>query len=1141
MDNNIRYGIGLDCGIASVGWAVMLLDEKDEPFKIHKLGSRIFDAAEVPKTGASLAAPRREARGARRRIRRHKLRNQTIRQKIIIESGLMTENELNKLFCHKLSDIYELRTRALDEILSNEEFARVLLHLAQRRGFKSNRKNESTGEEGKLLKAVKENVELMENKSYRTVGEMFFKDEKYKTHKRNKSTDYTSTVSRKDVELEVEKIFASQRTFGNAFATEELEDEYKKIVFAQRAFDEGPGGNSKYGGNLIEKMLGKCTFEPDELRSPKSCFTFEYFNLLQNINKIKIISENGEKRALNENERNVIKALAFKKTQVTYSDIRKSLNLSETEVFNSISYGKKWRETVKDENGKAKKDKNNKTQYIFKTLDRNETESKTKFNYLKAYHEVKKILDKIQPGYTDALSTEEKDAIGYAFNVYKQDEKIAKYLADKNIDTAVIKALTEKLPSFSGAGRLSVKAMKKIIPYLEKGLVYSDAVEHAGYDFKAHSGSSKMLRINVNDITELENIVNPVVKRAVSQTIKVVNAITNEMGCPPVYLNIELARDLSKTKKERDALEKKMKEGFEKNEQVKAEIKQYFPNFSPKGMDIIKWKLWNDQGGISVYSQDNIERSRLFEPGYVDVDHIIPYSICFNDSYANKVLVKSYENREKGNCLPLQWLKGEKADNFKVYVHSSHLSHQKKQRLLKETITEDDRKEWKERNLNDTRYISRVLYNLFNDNLLFADFCDETKKRHVVSVNGAATAYMRKRWGINKIRADGDLHHAVDAAVIACFTQGLVNKVSRYSKYNECKYSGENQELVIDKWGEVIDKFPFPYEGFRDELDARISDNPSKLISDLIQGGKLENYTLNEAASLKTPFVSRMQKHKNTGAAHKDTIRSGKKEGCTISKVELAKLKLSQDKDGNDTIVSGTGEYYNKEDDKLLYNALLKRLKEFDGNGEKAFPSGENFYKPTSDGKNGPPVKKVKIIEKASLTVPVLKNNGEFTGVAANGDMIRTDVFYCDGSKDKKLKGYYCVPIYVSDTKKDKLPNKACCSGGYEKWKEMDEDDFIFSLYPNDLIKITSQKDIPMKIKTKGASLNENITFKEALLYYTGLDIDSGRISFITNDASYEGRKAINSLSKLEKYTVDILGNYYPVKKETRQGFSKNK
>lgn len=66
----MKYGIGLDCGIASVGYAVMQLDENDDPCRIIRLGSRVFNKAENPQDGASLAAPRREARGMRRRIRR---------------------------------------------------------------------------------------------------------------------------------------------------------------------------------------------------------------------------------------------------------------------------------------------------------------------------------------------------------------------------------------------------------------------------------------------------------------------------------------------------------------------------------------------------------------------------------------------------------------------------------------------------------------------------------------------------------------------------------------------------------------------------------------------------------------------------------------------------------------------------------------------------------------------------------------------------------------------------------------------------------------------------------------------------------------------------------------------------------------
>lgn len=71
---NTAYGIGLDIGIASVGWAVVALNEDAEPYGLIRCGSRVFDKAEQPKTGDSLAASRREARSTRRRLRRRSLR-----------------------------------------------------------------------------------------------------------------------------------------------------------------------------------------------------------------------------------------------------------------------------------------------------------------------------------------------------------------------------------------------------------------------------------------------------------------------------------------------------------------------------------------------------------------------------------------------------------------------------------------------------------------------------------------------------------------------------------------------------------------------------------------------------------------------------------------------------------------------------------------------------------------------------------------------------------------------------------------------------------------------------------------------------------------------------------------------------------
>ena len=74
MDEKMDYRIGLDIGIASVGWAVLQNNSDDEPVRIVDLGVRIFDTAEIPKTGESLAGPRRAARTTRRRLRRRKHR-----------------------------------------------------------------------------------------------------------------------------------------------------------------------------------------------------------------------------------------------------------------------------------------------------------------------------------------------------------------------------------------------------------------------------------------------------------------------------------------------------------------------------------------------------------------------------------------------------------------------------------------------------------------------------------------------------------------------------------------------------------------------------------------------------------------------------------------------------------------------------------------------------------------------------------------------------------------------------------------------------------------------------------------------------------------------------------------------------------
>ena len=1085
----MRYGIGLDIGIESVGYAILELDYSDMPRRITDFGVRIFDKAEHPKDGSSLAVPRREARGMRRRLRRHRHRLERIRG-LIVSAEILTADQLDHLYEGNLSDIYGVRVKALDELVTPEEFARILIHLAQRRGFKSNRKADSQSKEGgALLSAIGANKTLLEEKGYRSIGEMMLLDEKFKEYKRNKGESYAFTVERDGIESEARLIFDSQRKFGAQFADETIENKYLEILLSQRSFADGPACGP-YSGNQTEKMIGKCTFLTEEPRAAKATYSFQAFNLWQHINHIRI-NINGSAIPLSESERWTIFELAHNKKDLSFAQIRKALKLHESANFVGINC---------------------------KPDERDAFEKKKKLNDLAFYHKVKACLDKADKTFFPSLSSNDLDIIGEALSKNYSDDKIVEILSQNGIATSIAEELLT-LPNEKKYGHLCLKVLKDIIPHLEQGLTYDKACEAAGYNFKADEIEPKFtLDPLPNDNNE---ITSPVARRAISQTIKVINAIIRKMGESPVYLNIELARELSRSYDDRKKIQKSQDENAKRNESALQQLKEY-ATVAPGGQDIVKFKLWQEQDGICPYSGEHIDIARITEPGYVDVDHIVPYSRCFDDRMINKVLVLSRENRQKGNRLPLEYLSGEKRDRFIVWVNNHSFSYTKKSRLLKESI--DNENDWKQRNLQDTQFISAFMHRYIKDNLKFAPFMTQ-KVKHVTAVNGAITAYVRKRWGIQKMRENGDLHHAVDAVVIGCITQGMINKISKHSYYKETYENGDYK--LDEETGELISRFPAPWPHFRDELEIRLNPDAKKLRKQLFDVN-YESYAEIDLDSIDPIFVSRMSNHKVTGAAHQETVRSAKKieQGKVISKVPLSKLKL---KDGE---IDG---YYNPDSDVLLYNALKERLQAFGGDGAKAFPEGYKFYKPRANGEQGPEVKKVKVEETTSLSVAVQQN----TGIANNETMVRCDVFYIEGD------GYYFVPIYVADTVKSELPKSAPTQTrdkitGQKIWKPMDERDFVFSLYPNDLFKIYSEKAIKLNVINEKSSLDKEKIFageKGVFLYFKGLDISTAFISGITHDNTYKHRSIGKTTMKIEKYEVDVLGNVRKVEKEQRQRF----
>ena len=1051
---------GLDIGIASVGWAAV--DEVQE-IPLLGLGSRIFVSAEVPKTGESLALPRRLARGMRRRIRRRAHRMWRIRQ-LFLRVGLAASDEaledLHKTTADDLTP-WLLRTDGLNSKLNQRDWARVLLHIAKHRGFKSNRKSEASDEKsegGKLLKGVTGNAKLLREKGYRTIGEMVWKDEKFAEHKRNKGGDYSHTVARDDLTLEIKALFEAQRDLGNRFAAEIFEAEYAKIFASQRPVDDGE----------IAEMVGDCTFEVGEKRAAKATYSAERFVLLSRLNNLMLIDA-GERRVLDAEQRKIIETMAYKpatkSSKVTYKQIRKALDLPASIRFNLVQY-------KSGEVDKAEEDT---------------------FAELQAYH---KLRDKITKACGELAwgnltnQPDKLDAIATALTWYKSDDKIREILAPEQLEPALLDAVLAL--SFDKAVALSLKALRKINPFLVQGMIYDKACEAAEYDHTAPTEAQPQQFLPYIPTDEVRN---PVVLRALTQARKVINAMIRRYGSP-AQINIELARELSQPYSERKEIEGKQKEFQAEKERT---VKQFNDTFGrdPRGDEFTKFRLWREYN-YCAYTGAYLEPARLLEEGYAEIDHILPYSRSMDDSLNNKVLCTNKANRDKGNKTPYEYLNGASASphwhEYKVRIETHKAFRQaKRNRLLRLDFDEIAEKEFRERNLNDTRYIARFLQEFLKLNLKFAN--SETKIP-VQARNGAVTSFLRAHWGLLKVRADGDLHHALDAAVVACTTQGFVKRVSDYSRKKELWTSDiktgdvrQSQTIIDTDTGEIIATnyqkkdvrdFPLPWENFRADVKDALNDI----------------------------FVSRAPTRKATGGVHDEKIRSTKlmigEKPVTTSKTKLQDLSLASLENIPEKDTRNAN----------LYQALKKRIE----TGGK-----EPFAKPFYLGKNGEEsddafgrlIKGIKL-ERTTKTGVLVRG-----GLADNGEMLRVDVF-------TKLGKFYLVPIYLADRISGVLPNKAIKQATLElDWPEMDETyQFAFTLCNNDLILITDKK-------------GEN----DALLrgYFKGAHRGTGNINLEGHDRSWKKEGVgVQNIGIFKKLQVDVLGEVFEVKREQRRGLAES-
>ncbi|MDO8464956.1 MAG: type II CRISPR RNA-guided endonuclease Cas9 [Gallionella sp.] len=1124
---------GLDIGIASVGWAV--LGEN----RIIDLGVRCFDKAETAKEGESLNLARRSARLLRRRLRRRAWRLTKLARLLKREQLITNTSVFKKPFNLKDADgkglsFWQLRVDALDRQLDAEEWARVIYHLCKHRGFhwisraeEKAAEGDSKGEGGKVKQGLAGTKKLMHEKNYRSAAEMILAE--FPEAQRNKQGDYSKALSRILLGDELKKLFERQRELGNPFATPELEaailgngDRKSGLFWAQ---------NPTLAGSDLLKMLGHCTFEKAEYRAPKASFTAERHVWLTRLNNLRIVVD-GTTRSLNEVERRIALPMPYQQAgDLTYKQLGSALikeGVLQKEGFKFAGLAYPSERQKNEEKGKDPEPavlcKLPAWQTLRKTLEKNGLTS-----------ECQKIS-------ADALDGNPQlfDQIAWVLSVYKDDAEVEAELRKLNLPNAgkMVDALLDiRFDKFSN---LSIKALRQIVPLMEQGQRYDEAVANIpeyGHHSQLHivgAGEHKYLppfykerdktgRMVFNDDMDIPR--NPVVLRALNQARKVVNALIKEYGSPH-EVHIEMARDLTKPLRGHWNSQGKYIDGRQdiqkKQEEFRAEKEKGYVHFidvikrEPKRDELLKMRLFREQLDQCPYCQSELSIHRMFgksDDMYSQVDHVLPYSRSFDDSINNKVVVHTKCNQDKGNRTPFEYLDGkdnsERWRQFVAFVEGSKSYRlAKRSRLLRKDFGGKEAKEFRERNLNDTRYICKFFKNYVEQYLQLHE--DSEAKRCVV-LSGQMTSFLRARWGLVKVRGDSDRHHALDAAVVAACSHSMVKRLSDYSRRKELEQVREG--FVDVDTGEIVnpamfqqvqEHFPNPWPHFRDEVKLRLSiDDPALLRGEMEKFG---TYTPEALAALHPLFVSRAPQRRNSGAAHKDTIYAQPErlvaQGGVTQKVALSSLTLKD----LDKLIDP------HRNDKL-YAAIRARLEQHGGKGDKAFPASNPLRKPDSDGNPiGPIVRGVTMVIDKLSGIPIRG------GIAKNDSMVRVDVF-------TKAGKFHLVPVYVHHTVAKVLPNQAVVAFKDEdEWTLIDDSyQFCFSMYSNDLVQVT--------LKTESQ-----------LGYYSGCDRSTGCINLWAHDRNQQVGKdglirsiGVKTALSLEKFNVDVLGNRYPAPPEKRR------
>ncbi|NJK91239.1 MAG: type II CRISPR RNA-guided endonuclease Cas9 [Blastochloris sp.] len=797
-------------------------------------------------------------------------------------------------------------------------------------------------------------------------------------------------------------------------------------------------------------------------RSAQRCYSFELSRALQKLNTLTIQLTDGNKIRLSEHVNapeggydSFIQNFGLRK-DITWKNLREIFNLEESIRFLDLptaeakkgkgatgaSTETKWSDPEKSSFA-TRSNKNTAalgSHILFKTVGQDMWDNLTK-NDVASLDEAAFCLT-----FFEALETQGNQT--GVFDAMKQ-RGVAEILIEKLKHAAYEGTLP--INEFTGAVSLSSKACRALNTHLARGLVYTEACEKAGYQSQDQNFS-------------LENIVNPVVQSVVREVIKQVVHLIDQTGALPGSICVEMARDMGKSIDERNEISKALDERTKRKNANRETFSSHLGKETSKIKEdeLERYELWLEQSGWCPYSGKKLPPPDQLLGSALEVDHILPRSRSHDNSYDNKVLVYKDTNRDKSNHTPYEWLGrdviSEKWRAFVGHIHTlPSLRKRKRLRLLNTDFAEKEA-DFLARNLQDTRYICRLVRAYLEDLYRVAGEEPMAKgyTRRVFVQPGGLTALVRRSWGLEELKKDlegkrlGDRHHAVDALICACLSEGQRQWITRWEQTKN--YTGNKNAF------DAVSELTRVYTLMEQEGTSRKT--PRGMTTPWGEGNEFRSSVI---SALEKMTVSRRESRRGRGSLHNDTFY---------------REVVEKDSEGNESKI-----YFKRTSLVQLVNGKAQ-ASEFSLDAVKDIHTPRNHWLKSALQEwndRGRPVADLPKCGKTTI-LKVWINQGSKSaretphGMVVSGDQVRLDVF-------RKGIKYYLVPVYTYHIQHDLPPMRAITAAKSEdQWDVVDASfEFCFSLWPNSIFEIHKKAT-----KRKADDV--------VLGYYAGIDRSGGKI-----------------------------------------------